>query len=338
MRMFFLYSIFICTFLILNCKDDASANQKIQQEDKTFQNTQEVIVPTRVQPAKFYASNILDPGVNYSYEPENAFDGNINTTWATKGFNGKEYLQVDFYTKTNISFLNVYNGFVGVKKYWSSNSRAKDITIECDGNLVYSGTLLDTDQEQTIQLKNEISCNRLKFNILSPYYPKKGDKDLCITDIEIFGKNNSSTKRDNPEILNAEEKKIVSLNLIRNEEIIKKALKELLQKYKNDSEKNIVINIPDNVIDPKEARQLSSTTMKIVMDDGRFKIVERESLGRILKEQALQQTGITEETEIGKIAGANLTLLVLLTEGFLEFKLIDTKTSQIYSYSSASLR
>ena len=88
MKKSFQYINFFVVLLFLTCKEKTSISEKPQEETQGFLNNKENLILTRVQPAKIYASNVLEPGVNYSYEPENAFDGKINTTWAIKGFSG----------------------------------------------------------------------------------------------------------------------------------------------------------------------------------------------------------------------------------------------------------
>lgn len=146
----------------------------------------------------------LDPQNGNSYEASNLFDGDSSTTWAvgTKKFEkfeketeGHFPMMVGIKTiqQYPIERLVITNGYVRNKESWRNNARAKTITIMgCTegSNLadnLYSGTLSDTSEPQTVILRKTGRYDYYNL-IIEDYYPGEKWDDVCISEIEVFGK------------------------------------------------------------------------------------------------------------------------------------------------------
>lgn len=92
-----------------------------------------------------------------------------------------------------IERLVITNGYAKNNESWRNNARAKTITIMgCteDSKLadeLYSGTLSDTSEPQTVILRKTGRYDYYNL-IIEDYY--LGDKrdDVCISEIKVFGK------------------------------------------------------------------------------------------------------------------------------------------------------
>lgn len=146
----------------------------------------------------------LDAQNGNSYEASNLFDGDPSTTWAV---GAKKFEKFEKETEGHfprmvgiktiqqypIERLVITNGYAKNKESWRNNARVKNITIMgCTegSNLadnLYSGTLSDTAEPQTITLRKTGQYDYYNL-IIEDFYP--GDKwnDVCISEIEVFGK------------------------------------------------------------------------------------------------------------------------------------------------------
>lgn len=144
----------------------------------------------------------LDPQNDNSYEAYNLFDKDPSTTWAVgakkfekfeKETEGHFPRMVSISTPDLLERLVITNGYAKNNQSWRNNARAKNITIiGCTegSNLadnLYSGTLSDTSEPQTVILRKSGRYDYYNL-IIEDFYP--GDKwnDVCISEIEVFGK------------------------------------------------------------------------------------------------------------------------------------------------------
>lgn len=144
----------------------------------------------------------LDPQNDNSYEAYNLFDKDPSTTWAVgakkfekfeKETEGHFPRMVSISTPDLLERLVITNGYAKNNQSWRNNARVKNITIMgCTegSNLadnLYSGTLSDTAEPQTITLRKTGQYDYYNL-IIEDFYP--GDKwnDVCISEIEVFGK------------------------------------------------------------------------------------------------------------------------------------------------------
>jgi hypothetical protein len=117
-----------------------------------------------------------------------------------------------------------------------------------------------------------------------------------------------------------------------NEEIIKKETKEMLSGYRGA--KNIPIAIVDNDKTPL-SNQITNIVYKMVFNDGRFIIVEREMLDRIMKEMSLQQTGLMDSEialRVGKLTGAKVILFIKKNSNYI-LRMVSVESGQVLAYN-----
>lgn len=146
----------------------------------------------------------LDPQNGNSYEASNLFDGDPSTTWAV---GAKKFEKFEKETEGHfprmvgiktiqqypIERLVITNGYAKNNESWRNNARAKTITIMgCTegSNLadnLYSGTLSDTPEPQIINLSKTGRYDYYNL-IIEDYYPGEKWDDVCISEIEVFGK------------------------------------------------------------------------------------------------------------------------------------------------------
>ena len=146
----------------------------------------------------------LDPQNGNSYEASNLFDGDPSTTWAV---GAKKFERFEKETEGHfprmvgiktiqqypIERLAITNGYAKNNESWRNNARAKTITIMgCTegSNLadnLYSGTLSDTPEPQIINLSKTGRYDYYNL-IIEDYYPGEKWDDVCISEIEVFGK------------------------------------------------------------------------------------------------------------------------------------------------------
>lgn len=146
----------------------------------------------------------LDPQNGNNYEASNLFDGDPSTTWAigAKKFEKFEKeTEGHFPRMVGIKTIQQYpierlvltNGYAKNNESWRNNARAKTITImgctegSNSADNLYSGTLSDTSEPQTVVLRKTGRYDYYNL-IIEDYYP--GDKwdDVCISEIKVFGK------------------------------------------------------------------------------------------------------------------------------------------------------
>lgn len=146
----------------------------------------------------------LDPQNGNSYVASNLFDGNPSTPWvigAKKFEKFEKETEGHFPRMVGIKTIQQYpierlvitNGYAKNNESWRNNARAKNITIMgCteDSKLadeLYSGTLSDTSEPQTVILRKTGRYDYYNL-IIEDYYPGKKWDDICISEIKVFGK------------------------------------------------------------------------------------------------------------------------------------------------------
>lgn len=115
------------------------------------------------------------------------------------------------------------------------------------------------------------------------------------------------------------------------EDLVTKKTKELLKNYRGPKDLSIAIVDTD-----KTAISAKITTLmyKIVFNDGRFSIVERELMNQLTKELELQQTGLMKiASRIGQMTGADLILLVRREENDMRLRIVSVEKGVILAYN-----
>lgn len=146
----------------------------------------------------------LDPQNGNNYEASNLFDGDRSTTWA---IGAKKFEKFEKETEGHfprmvgiktiqqypIERLVITNGYAKNNESWHNNARAKNITImgctegSNSADNLYSGTLSDTSEPQTVILRKTGRYDYYNL-IIEDYYPGEKWDDVCISEIEVFGK------------------------------------------------------------------------------------------------------------------------------------------------------
>lgn len=146
----------------------------------------------------------LDPQNGNNYEASNLFDGDPSTTWA---LDAKKFEKFEKETEGHfprmvgiktiqqypIERLVITNGYAKNNESWRNNARAKDITImgctegSNSADNLYSGTLSDTSEPQTVILRKTGRYDYYNL-IIEDYYPGVKWDDVCISEIKVFGK------------------------------------------------------------------------------------------------------------------------------------------------------
>lgn len=144
----------------------------------------------------------LDPQNDNSYEAYNLFDRDPSTAWVVgakkfekfeKETEGHYPRMVSISTPDLLERLVITNGYAKSEEAWRNNARVKNITIMgCTegSNLadnLYSGTLSDTSEPQTVILRKSGRYDYYNL-IIEDYYPGEKWDDVCISEIEVFGK------------------------------------------------------------------------------------------------------------------------------------------------------
>lgn len=92
-----------------------------------------------------------------------------------------------------IERLVITNGYAKNNESWHNNARAKTITImgctegSNSADNLYSGTLSDTSEPQTVILRKTGRYDYYNL-IIEDYYPGDKRDDVCISEIKVFGK------------------------------------------------------------------------------------------------------------------------------------------------------
>ena len=84
---------------------------------------------------------------------------------------------------------------------------------------------------------------------------------------------------------------------------------------------------------------IMNSVTQTLFNDGRFIIVERELLKKILDEISLQQSGLMSEkkiSEIGKLSGAQLILIVRQNSDIIDIRIIAVETGEVQGFTSFS--
>lgn len=146
----------------------------------------------------------LDPQNDNNYEASNLFDGDPSTTWA---IGAKKFEKFEKETEGHfprmvgiktiqqypIERLVITNGYAKNNESWRNNARAKTITImgctegSNSADNLYSGTLSDTSEPQTVILRKTGRYDYYNL-IIEDYYPGVKWDDVCISEIKVFGK------------------------------------------------------------------------------------------------------------------------------------------------------
>jgi hypothetical protein len=139
---------------------------------KSGRYTEAFLLPVNIAASSYVVEN------NSSYLPGNICRLTLDKPWATNGNNSREWIQLEFFEKTNALFIA--NGFISYKNphLYLQNSRIKKIKLTDDLNQICIFEIKDTPNPQVILLKNPTKM--LRLDIIEVYNGTKYD-DICVS-------------------------------------------------------------------------------------------------------------------------------------------------------------
>lgn len=163
-------------------------------EDPSSSNTDTVF-------ATVNASSSLAPRGANRYDPENLFDGNIETAWSESvpGTGSDEFLQIDFDHSIDVSALEVWNGYQSSVKKFTDNGRVTVVNIatyaHIEGNTYRSigeerFELADTMGAQRLDFHRPVRASRVRLVIVAAKSGARYD-DVLLSEIVLHGPDGS---------------------------------------------------------------------------------------------------------------------------------------------------
>lgn len=130
----------------------------------------------------------------YIYPPVNIVDGNFDNTWCEAEKNGPgigESITIELTEPVSFDEIQIVNGFVSGKDYYTKNNRVKEIQITQVAKKHFQQktyTLEDNKPDwQSIKFEQMQTAQTLTFKIVSVYKGTKYD-DTCIDDVRLLYK------------------------------------------------------------------------------------------------------------------------------------------------------
>lgn len=130
----------------------------------------------------------------YLYPPVNIVDGNFDNTWCEAEKNGPgigESITIELTEPVSFDEIQIVNGFVSGKDYYTKNNRVKEIQITqvAKKHFQQKTYLLEDNKPtwQSIKFEQMQTAQTLTFKIVSVYKGTKYD-DTCIDDIRLLYK------------------------------------------------------------------------------------------------------------------------------------------------------
>lgn len=130
----------------------------------------------------------------YIYPPVNIVDGNFDNTWCEAEKNGPgigESITIELTEPVSFDEIQIVNGFVSGKDYYTKNNRVKEIQITQVAKKHFQQktyTLEDNKPDwQSIKFEQMQTAQTITFKIVSVYKGTKYD-DTCIDDVRLLYK------------------------------------------------------------------------------------------------------------------------------------------------------
>ena len=169
----------------VNASDNATVSEISQDTVKNY-------VPIIITSCS--ASSFVTSSYGFTYRPENAIDGNMNSWWSPNLNNSDKRIFINLKEASDVHGVKIHGGshyqnHPVFGNIYNLNVRIKSFNLICylSNNSVYSKTfnLGDLDELQTIQLNNQVNCDRIEINPIS-FYPSEKWEDICISEIVVF--------------------------------------------------------------------------------------------------------------------------------------------------------
>jgi hypothetical protein len=142
-----------------------------------------------LKPESVAASSAIH-GAGENHPPEHAFDGNPKTAWneSAPGSGRGEWIEATFATAKSIRKITMTTGYAETSPKFGDlfvkNAHLKKLSVLVDGRKVRSVDVSESERSITIELQETGTTLRI---VADDVYEGTAWKDLCISEIEIFG-------------------------------------------------------------------------------------------------------------------------------------------------------
>ena len=163
-------------------------SEKFEEEEKSAEVVSDDFTD-EVEKITIYtidADTVLVSSVGNSYVPENMIDGDRTTSWqeGAEDFGEGNNITISFDSRTDISYIVIYNGNQYSEEYYYQNNRLKDINIIVEDE-DFPIELEDAMDPQIIKLDGVKECENISLEIVSVYAGSKYN-DTCVSEIECY--------------------------------------------------------------------------------------------------------------------------------------------------------
>lgn len=148
-----------------------------------------------------WASSILPPIGEYTYEPANLVDRSRNTVWSegAPGYGIGETVNLSFrynwdnpgeHQKFDYRTLCIVNGYAQNERKWRENSRVRAMEVYVNGQYLMHLQLADSDRPQYFDISplgiSSCAGEEIIFQFrITEVYPGEKYDDTCLTGIEV---------------------------------------------------------------------------------------------------------------------------------------------------------
>ena len=136
---------------------------------------------------------LIDKNNPFKYSLQNAFDGDISTSYVPKPCDEQIRLSINFDEKNvrqdyEITKIMIVNGYASSEELYKKNNRIKEVRYAYtkDKNPI-TFVLKETSKKQYVEVHNPRKETYFAFNVLS-LYPGDSYNDTCFAEVNIFSK------------------------------------------------------------------------------------------------------------------------------------------------------
>jgi hypothetical protein len=134
----------------------------------------------------YCVSSVLAPQFGFSYGPEKATDGRLDTAWVEgkRGDGIGEWILVGFPQARSVNSVQLLNGYHKNASIYAKNNRVQDIEVRTSNGVSQFETLSDSSGPQTVQLQDTDPIEWVQIVIRSVYRGSKY-RDTAITELRV---------------------------------------------------------------------------------------------------------------------------------------------------------
>ena len=136
---------------------------------------------------------LIDKNNPFKYSLQNAFDGDISTSYVPKPCDEQIRLSINFDEKNvrqdyEITKIMIVNGYASSEELYKKNNRIKEVRYAyTKDKYPITFVLKETSKKQFIEVCNPRKETYFAFNVLS-LYPGDSYNDTCFAEVNIFSK------------------------------------------------------------------------------------------------------------------------------------------------------